>query len=159
MKKALLFSFIFILAIFLTIFLSFHKKTDQPHIFTCTSDYIEDRVEDKGMTLLTHVSITIDWNKKSGTVSFNGNLVSPKETYKIKRTTHFSLVSSGYKHSLMGIELYITKEDDTPAEKLKDFNIITSDVNFSTFEAVKNADSSFTIYNSHEPILVCSTKS
>ncbi|MFV8797883.1 hypothetical protein ACNSPD_03995 [Yersinia enterocolitica] len=159
MKKALLFSFIFILAIFLTIFLSFHKKTDQPNIFTCTSDYIEDRVEDRGMTLLTHVSITIDWNKKSGTVSFNGNLVSPKETYKIKRTTHFSLVSSGYKHSLMGIELYITKEDDAPAEKLKYFNMITSDVSFSTFEAIKNADSSFTIYNSHEPILVCSTKS
>ncbi|MFQ6249406.1 hypothetical protein ACLMPM_24280 [Yersinia enterocolitica] len=156
MKKYLLFSIIFILAIVLTVFLSFHKKTDQPHIFLCKSDYIEDRVEDKGMTLFTHVSIIIDMNKNIGTVSFNGNLVSLKEIYKIKRTTHFSLVSSGDKYALTGIELYITKEDNAPAEKLKDFNLVTSDINFSTFEAVKNKDSSFTLYNSHEPILVCS---
>ncbi|HHL2499703.1 TPA: hypothetical protein ACQ301_001736 [Yersinia enterocolitica] len=154
MKKILLLSFILILTIVLIIIYTFNNKKD--HTFSCQTDYIEDRVEDSGQTLRMHVSIAIDLTKNSGIASFNGNLIGSKEIYKIKRTTSFSLVKSGEKYDMTEMSVYITKEDNAPPDKLKDFGLLISDINFTMFEAVKNKDSSFTIYNSHEPILVCS---
>lgn len=156
MKKTLLFFFILTLAIALTIFFSFYEKKIVHNSFSCQSDYIEDRVENNGMILQAHVSIVLNYIKNSGIVSFNGNLTGQKETYKIKRTTSFSLESSGDDYDMREIDIYITQEDNTPAEKLKDFIPLTNDINFSMFKAIKNDDSSLTIYNSHEPILVCS---
>lgn len=140
----------------LIIFFSFYEKKIIHNSFSCQSDYIEDRVEKNGMILKTHVSIVLNYIKNSGIVSFNGNLIGQKETYKIKRTTSFSLESSGDNYDIRDIDIYITQEDNAPDEKLKDFIALTNDINFSMFKAIKNDDSSLTIYNSHEPILVCS---
>lgn len=154
MKKT--FPYIIILFSLISLGTLYHILQANNAVFSCQAEWSEDRISDQGLMLNSHVSVILDTNKMTGVISTNGNIYHNDEAYKIKRNIGFDFLYVGKFIKLKKTHLLITKEDTAPDDYTKYFYFLTDDISFAALTLSKNKDQSFTLYNSHEPILICS---
>lgn len=152
--KKLIITLIFLFASIITG--TYYTAQNKNNIFSCHAEWLEDRISDHNLMLNTHVSILLDTNKMTGVISSNGNIYHNEQAYKIKRSLAFNFYYVGNFIKLKNTHEIITKEDTAPDSFTKYFYLLTDDISFNALTMAMNQDKSFTLYNSHEPILVCS---